>query len=361
MSSVTARINEIHQPHGGYVRIKDFQCAQTDDGYTLGEENIHPTLVGLAVDYLTRFMLGNDVYNAFDVSLLGAASVGQRKNAERLLSYIRGLDDRSVFCACQVCGYDVCARNSPSYFKPVEQICPDIQTIQNIQIMVQRTLSFFEQNGPVIRMGFTFEGGYTQIVDSGDGDYLTANTLWDLKVSTKEPTSKHSLQLLMYYLLGINSIHDEFQKIDYIGIYNPRMNKVYTLEIGMIPEAIMNEVAVDVIGYTHIKDQDGLSVFVDAQHEADDMLPELLNVDAVCAWLKVKRKCVYTMLCEGELVAGKNQYQYGIWKDSVMAYCIRKEVEKSRKRKRWIKACVLAVLLGAVAVYRLFQALEMIG
>lgn len=48
--------------------------------------------------------------------------------------------------------------------------------------------------------GFTFKGGYSPIVTAGDGDYLTKDTLWDFKVSKKELNSKHTLQLLMYYI-----------------------------------------------------------------------------------------------------------------------------------------------------------------
>ena len=73
--------------------------------------------------------------------------------------------------------------------------------------------------------GFTFEGGYTDIVSSGDGDYLTEDTLWDFKVSKEEPKSKYTLQLLMYYIMGCHSIHPEFQKIEKLGIFNPRKTK----------------------------------------------------------------------------------------------------------------------------------------
>ena len=54
------------------------------------------------------------------------------------------------------------------------------------------------------KMVFTFEGGYTNIVSSGDGDYLTEDTLWDFKVSKEEPKSKYTLQLLMYYIMGVS-------------------------------------------------------------------------------------------------------------------------------------------------------------
>ena len=79
-------------------------------------------------------------------------------------------------------GYDVCYRAGMAHFKPVSEIIPDTNTIANIITMIKRTLSFWEQYGPIIKDGFTFEGGYTSIISAGDGDYLTKDTLWDLKV-----------------------------------------------------------------------------------------------------------------------------------------------------------------------------------
>ena len=38
-------------------------------------------------------------------------------------------------------------------------------------------------------MVFTFEG-YTSIIDSGDGDFLTEDTLWDFKVFKTTTTEK---------------------------------------------------------------------------------------------------------------------------------------------------------------------------
>ena len=96
---------------------------------------------------------------------------------------------------------------------------------------------------------FTFEGGYTDIVSSGDGDYLTSDTLWDFKVSKDEPKSKHTLQLLMYYIMGTHSIYDEFDTIKKLGIFNPRKNKVYIANISSISPEIIEEVSCNVIGY----------------------------------------------------------------------------------------------------------------
>jgi hypothetical protein len=74
--------------------------------------------------------------------------------------------------------------------------------------------------------GFTFEGGYTDTVSKGDGDLTTAYTLWDFKVSKAKVKKEYTLQLLMYWRMGLHSVHPEFQSIKYLGIYNPRLNQV---------------------------------------------------------------------------------------------------------------------------------------
>lgn len=97
--------------------------------------------------------------------------------------------------------------------------------------------------------GFTFRGGYTETVNSGDGDFTTIDTIWDFKVLKGSIEKKHTLQLLMYWRMGLNSIHLEFNNLKYLGFYNPRLNKVYRIEVDKIPEAIINEVESEVIGY----------------------------------------------------------------------------------------------------------------
>lgn len=250
MYSVTQRIGVVKQPRGGYINPKEFTKIVLNDGVELNpDENIQPGLIGMAVDYLTRFMMGTPVDEAFRISLLGSGIVNERKNAERLISKIKGLDDKSIINACKVVGYDVCFRAGIYGYRPVEKIKPDDGTIENIRIMVNRCVSFWEEYGPVLVDGFTFEGGYTDLVSSGDGDYLTRDTLWDLKVSKDPPKSKYTLQLLMYYIMGCHSIHREFDNIKNIGIFNPRLNMVYLLEVSKINDGIIREVSTDVIGY----------------------------------------------------------------------------------------------------------------
>lgn len=250
MYSVTRRITKIKQPWGGYIKRTDFEVVEINDSIELNaEENIHAPLVGLAVDYMTRFMMGALPEDAFKISLIGAGIIKDEKNAQSILSQVKGLDDKSIICACKLSGYDVCYRADKMSYKPVSEINPNKETIDNISVMVKRSMAFWEKYGPIVKDGFTFEGGYTEIVSEGDGDYLTQDTLWDFKVSKEEPKSKYTLQLLMYYIMGLHSEHNEFKSIENLGIYNPRKNKVYLLKISDIPQNVIDEVSHDVIGY----------------------------------------------------------------------------------------------------------------
>ena len=250
--SVTQRIKTIKQPIGGYINPKLFNIIEiNDDRLSLGEapENINAGLVGLAVDYLTRTLLYNKPLEAFRISIMGAELIDEKEQAIKKAKSITELSTKSITAACQLAGYDVCFRAGIAFYKLGLSILPDDNTVRNIEVMVKRALNFFKEYGPVVEEGFTFEGGYTDIVNTGDGDFITADTLWDFKVSISEPKKEHTLQLLMYYLMGIRSIHKNLHTIKRLGIFNPRLNKVYLLNISDIPREVIKTVEKDVIGY----------------------------------------------------------------------------------------------------------------
>lgn len=249
MASVKQRISEISQPRGGYLNPKQFSITEKNDKLEIGEENIHTSIVGMAVDYLTRFNNGTSGEKAFEISLLGAGLIDHYSTAEKLIKNVKGLDDDSIISACKLSGFDVCYRAGLTGYKPVEEINPDKNTIENIRIMVNRSLTFIKEYGPIIEDGFTFPGGYTNTVNAGDGDFLTSDTLWDFKVLKKDPTNKHTLQLLMYYIMGMHSVNRNFENILYLGIFNPRLNKVYRCEIEKIDKSIISQIEKEVICY----------------------------------------------------------------------------------------------------------------
>lgn len=252
MCSVTQRISKIKQPRGGYINPKEFELTMLDGGGIDDlhpVENVSPGLVGTAVDYLTRFMTGTSAKESFEISELGAHAVRQMKLFKKLLSNVNGLDDDSIVAAVKLSGFDSAYRAGVMTYRPVEDIEPGGDTIENIRTMVERSLKFFNQYGPKVMDGLTFEGGYTGYVAFGDGDFLTNDTLWDFKVSKKKLQSKYTLQLLMYWRMGLHSIHPEYKNVRYLGVYNPRMNAVYRLDVSKIPADVISTVETEVIGY----------------------------------------------------------------------------------------------------------------
>lgn len=278
MASVTNRINTITQPRGGYIKPSEFKTLVLTDSTTLHEEeNVHGSVIGLVVDYLTRLVMGTNVNEAFKVSLLGATAAekygksNSLNTAKALLKDIKGLDDVSVINACKIVSFDVWYRNPMSAFqtRDYKETNPDKKTIENIQTMVQRSKTFFKKYGPITKDGFSFEptkqdknaylnmiktnkgcyGGYTPTIESGDGDFLTIDTLWDFKVSKSKLTNKHTLQLLIYWIMGQHSGQDIFKNITKLGIYNPRLNTIYQLDVAKVSKDIINTVEQEVIGY----------------------------------------------------------------------------------------------------------------
>lgn len=263
MASVTSVVNKVKRPGTNYIKLSDFgkqQLKSKEKLYPTIKENIHASITGLAVDYLTRFLLCGDAKEAFSISYNGAVSSSlfnkdekPLAQFERLLKKVKGLDDASIKSACKICTFDVWYRNPIGAMcgtKGVKETNPNQETITNIRIMVERCKDFFKKYGPVTKLGFDFNpNGYSKTIDAGDGDYLTKDTLWDLKVSKHPPNCHHALQLLTYWVMGQHSGQDVFKNITKIGIYNPRLNIVYTCPIWSINKYIIRDVEDDIICY----------------------------------------------------------------------------------------------------------------
>lgn len=278
MSSVTQRIKEIKQPAGGFLNPVQFSIVRfEDDTILFPDENIHPTLIGLAVDYLSRFIVEKDAAKAFEIPIMGALNaqrLGVRNATDAaigLLGNIQSLDEKSVISACKMAAFDAWYRSpfDAMRAKRPDDINPSEETIYNIQTMCFRFLSLTEHYGPVKEFGFTFAppgktleqtaahfvlhdsayGGYTKTVQTGDGDFITEDTLWDMKVLRNKPNSKHTLQLLMYWLMGLHSGQECYQSLQNLGIFNPRLNTAYILSTSKIPQTTIDTVENEVICY----------------------------------------------------------------------------------------------------------------
>lgn len=287
IASVTGRICKIKQPYGGYLPPKNFETFSFEDNSILNpEENITPQNIGLVVDYLTRFISGATAEEAFDIPLKGAFDryiyeklTNQKlkenpyKQALELVNSMSELDDKSIINACYLVEFDLWRRAPKKAINAMSKghnpISPDLGTIQNIKTLVNRCTTLLKKYGPITKSGFNFipnggcdeeyeiinwkekttYGGYTTTVKSGDGDFLTTDTLWDIKVMKNKITSAHTLQILMYWIMGKHSGQPIFDNIDKIGIFNPRLNEAHILKISDIPKDIIEAVEKDVICY----------------------------------------------------------------------------------------------------------------
>lgn len=198
-------------------------------------------------------MNGAPLEDAFKVSLQRAKNISEYELAKAFLKHVTGLDDESIRCAHKLVEFDVYygVQMSSFYRNMQKENSPVLtdETIENIRTIVLRSLAFIENYGSVTKDGFTFEGAYTDVITIGDGDYLTADTLWDFKVSKKEPNKDQTLQILIYYIMGKHSNYLEFNNIQNLGIFNPRLNKAYSLSVSDISDEIITEVSEKVIGY----------------------------------------------------------------------------------------------------------------
>ncbi len=261
--STVSRISKSANQKGGYLKPSQFETTIIDDGIQLMDmkfETIHYFNMGMVVEYLTRLEMGvspNDVFTIAKEGILNAFKHGFEDaiNYMDLISNIKkGLDDQSIINACKMTTFDVWYRNidaaliakgSPDY------INPDSSTIQNIRAMVMRSMQLWKEYGPVIETGFTFKkDAFTQTVGIGDGDFLTKDTIWDFKVTKKDKLDKNqTLQLLMYWIIGQHDGSPKYKNIKKLGIFNPRLNIVYTLNVSQIPAEIIEAVEKDVICY----------------------------------------------------------------------------------------------------------------
>lgn len=299
MSSVTSRVKEIKQPRGGYIKPSMFSKTVFDDGIVLNEsENVHASIIGMVVDYMTRFLMTGNAEDAFRISITGycrrvaflSDSTSEKdvkksgilkedkelsqeeakqfimtndgdNSGFKLLRRIKGLDDDSIVAACKIATYDVWYRNImwAMMAKGADDINPNKQTVDNIRTLIQRSLSFWNKVGPISSEGFVFaekdskeniiKSGYTSTVDSGDGDYLTEDTMWDFKVSKSGITSQNTLQILMYYIMGQHSDMDVYKSIKKLGFFNPRLNTMYVLDVDTISDDVIKAVETEVICY----------------------------------------------------------------------------------------------------------------
>ena len=233
--SVSEYIDHINKSGRGYVPWSKFGFRSLGEGVDAlnPEENVSPRLIALAVDNMTHFMSGSPAMLAFGNQLYVASRIGGKslkfKACDLIKTGIAGLDDQSIINAVKLSGFDARFLVDTESYQPIEEINPDGATIQNVRTMVKRSLHVFEVYGPKFLDRFALTGGTAKY---GVIDFMTPDTLWDFEVSETRPTQEDLLQLLMDWRKALRLPHAWlFQDVNYLGIYNPRLNEVYRIKV----------------------------------------------------------------------------------------------------------------------------------
>lgn len=266
MSSVTQRIKEIKQPRGGYVQWNDFNNINYNDGIEMKTDTrILPAMLGLVVDYLTRFMLTKNILESFNISIIGHEiyenqnlneySLLPNYDFNKLLNTVKGLDFESIESAFILSHYDIYFRTNSSIYMKYKKSKEDLKITKddahNVKVLVERNLKFIKDYSPFIHIGLNFpKESFTNIINSGDGDLVSKDYLWDIKTSKKIKRSPQDiLQIIVYYLMGLKGNVKGFDQLKGIGFFNPMMNTVSTIQIKDIDSDVIDFISKFVIGY----------------------------------------------------------------------------------------------------------------
>ena len=249
--TIAQRVYNVEQPGNGYLPIRAFSSKSYRDGLKLNsKENVHGKYVSPAVDFLTRFELTNNAAISFYESMIGADICWQvfgRSDHYNFCHYLLAeVQKGNIAAALQLAAYEGVYRSGR---ETIPLLTPDEDTIENIDIMVQRGIKFLKHCGPVLKSGFDFEGGYTSTIITGNGGYLTRNALIDFKVLRSNFSENHTLQILTYYLMGLRSVHEEFKNVQWLALFNPRKNLVKFINVNKIAASVIDKVKREVIGY----------------------------------------------------------------------------------------------------------------
>lgn len=323
--SVTQRIAEIRQPKGGYLPIKLFNEQRLfNDGFILGYKSSDDakkfaSSIGLVVDYISRYLQSKDLIQSFKISYLSileyltnpSYTTNQLSDNECISLYqdfkqklhsivnwninlktknnieiIKNIFTIVRLDAIYRAGYEKeeLWERTESGVKLVLNKHYDIPNyIYDITLVcIYRTLKFYSILGN-INFGECFGNG--KLITSGDCDFISQDTIWDMKVSSvnihKNPsTIKWTLQILIYYLMLKHPTHHNFSQynnIKKVGIFNPFLNVCYTFDIeNFINKEYIKEIEDEIIGFNW-RPSDGYRLDV---YKKDDLSILLLRVYA---------------------------------------------------------------------------------
>lgn len=286
MNSVTEVVRKVKQPKGGILPINWFDVIDMD-GEPIICDKIPPVIVGKVIDSMLHLTIRTPKEKLFKSSISGydkrveyfARQFTRNTSGYELMyeeieaeddilnvqSLIGRLDKyrnecdlyNMALCLSLIHQYDIWDMDFQyiSRLTTVQSSRPTYYTKGDIRKLVKlftRTLQWICSiiTDKVIVFDFKFyPNGYTDTIQYGVGDFVCSYTLFDLKCTKSIPSNLSTLQILIYYVMGLNSGNRLYSSIKYLGLYSPITNKLWRLDVRKIPADLIKRISTEVVGY----------------------------------------------------------------------------------------------------------------
>lgn len=260
--SYTLAIKQIKQPRGGYISSKFFSPTEHEIVEPLIEiENPrHSSDLATTIENLSYWLSGINIFKIWRNIPLDCESL----NNLSILIHSSNINTEVIKAAHNLSVLDLDYELTDN-------------EIMYVKVLTNRTIEFLCSIDPIsfAKPFFSWETvnnrakNYHSITAEGEIDFMTEDTIWDIKIYKSNPlNSQNKLQIITYYLAGLHSDQSHiFKKIKYLGIYNPKSNISYKLTISSITNSIFEEIEKNLKEIYIIPKNNDLKIFVTAYEE----------------------------------------------------------------------------------------------
>ena len=271
MNSVTDIIKIIDQPYGGLLPISKFVESRVDDSYGTLICSMQPLYVGKTIDSALHLLVGKEPEKVLADALKGyntrveALANKYRNPAEsesqlelyiqqedikkhvdvaHMLSVIREAVEKTDVVTVLNETYGIIqyeewnTRLSTKYnFASINDTIKTVPKgdMKKLYIMLYRTLKWLQRYDYRVQDFKFYPDGYTDTVQYGVGDFICNNIMFDVKCTKNKPTSQNTVQILVYYCMGLRSNNKLYKHIKQIGLYSPITNTEWIMDVKDIP------------------------------------------------------------------------------------------------------------------------------
>lgn len=226
-SYVRGRAELASQPPGGVLPLSYFSSYQLG-GVTLTRrtESGPPGTISSAVEFIARWDLEGDPRADADLSVAALEAIRGVRRGEHT-------EASPGLVAAMLRGSEW---NDDEYDELKWEEGEGDETLAHIAEMRARVSRFFERFGRPVRTG-TWAVNSKRFHLDGHIDFVTTDSIWDLKVSEKVPDRLDVLQLLLYWVAFREDPAND-DGIAYLGIYNPRLDRAWRIAVAEIPRDV---------------------------------------------------------------------------------------------------------------------------